>query len=633
MKVSVIIPIYNVERYVASCIESVLQQTSTDYEIICINDASTDGSRDVVLDFMKEDDRIVLYDNEENLGLASTRNRGLELAKGDYVYFLDSDDMIEPDALEKLCAMADEESLDVCIFTARFIYENQTLNDRFKTDPATFKGDYPEVMSGQELFKSWMKVWDWMPSQPRYFYRREFLEQYKIRFIDGMLHEDETYAFDVLMNAGRVRVINEPYFIRRFRESSIMSGPVTMKNVESCHRIMEHVSEFKTDDNELRKAIWFYLYKIYMDAGRKLKALRDSSSDIVLPEKFKYIDSGGTEVYACSSYYQVLIAIIITMTRGISIDLILEEHGIETAAELAGRLIGKSVADRYHKKQGLISEYVKGVYICPTSIDVDPYHQKETAADEELTAKLIAHVDSILKGKNLATDYENVNVFWDLGYIGTYLNVKCISYTLHEDSLNSYKRIRETRPNYTYIFDEQKRREHRGVVPFGYSEYCSIVEVNEIDGTEVSHGKLRECSRTDMMNSLSPEERQAIYDTFVPENLTDEDISVLILTEPFFKTGRLPTEETQIKLYESIIREYGQDGNVLIKAHPRDDMNYAALFSKAFIIDKNIPMEVMNFNPDFHIRRAVTVTSSAIFGLECVDEKVFLDVNYLEDYR
>jgi hypothetical protein len=95
-----------------------------------------------------------------------------------------------------------------------------------------------------ELYKIWMKLWDWMPSQPRYFYRRRFLIDNGIKFIDGMLHEDETFAFDVLMRAERMRVIKKEYFIRRFRASSIMSSTPTMKNVEGCIRVLEKIDTF-----------------------------------------------------------------------------------------------------------------------------------------------------------------------------------------------------------------------------------------------------------------------------------------------------------------------------------------------------------------------------------------------------
>ena len=248
MKVSVVIPVYNVEPYLEDCLRSVMGQTLRDIEIICVEDAGQDNSKDIIRRLMEEDSRISLFVNERNVGLAATRNRGLSHATGKYVYFLDSDDMIRPETLLELYERAEEEALDACIFSADFIFEDEALRDKFGSNPAKYKGEYPEVMKGKDLYKAWMKVWDWMPSQPRYFYRRDFLVQNNIRYIDGMLHEDETFAFDVLMNAERVRVIDTAYFIRRFRAASIMSSGPTIRNVISCIEILKHVTDYEVAD-------------------------------------------------------------------------------------------------------------------------------------------------------------------------------------------------------------------------------------------------------------------------------------------------------------------------------------------------------------------------------------------------
>ncbi|MBO6165855.1 MAG: glycosyltransferase [Eubacterium sp.] len=667
--VSVVIPVYNVERYVADCLDSVIAQTLTDIEIICINDCSTDGSRSVVESYLGKDVRISLYDNEVNRGLATTRNRGLELAQGKYVYFLDSDDMIEATALQELYTAAERDSLDAAVFAARFIYEDESMRPKFGTNPAAYKGDYPDVIKGQELYKKWMKLWDWMPSQPRYFYRREFLIDNRIRYIDGMLHEDETFAFDVLMNAERIRVLKEEYFIRRFRASSIMSSVPTMRNVDGCITILSHVDGFKTDDDELKKAIEFYKYKIFSDVTRKYKAVRDSGQSVELTaeavgdavcenvgddagvrskedwlEKIAAAADKKYEMFACSSYYQVLVTLMIAMTKGLRVDIVLEKHGLETAEVLAERLME------------CLPDVVGYAYVMPDSPLVDPYIQRETAADENLSALLVHHVDRVIRQKKFF--YDKINVFWDLGYFGTYLNIKGIKYRLHEDSLNSYQHIRENRPNYAYIFNEEELKAHKGVVPFGYSEFAEEVEVNEAEGIQVELGeKLVVNPRAELMKALTDEDKKHIFDVFLPKDFKAERVSLLILTDPLAVTGRLPDEETQIRLYRDIIEKYGQTSNVVsgtdsdgtekaasgdgaaigtgvfIKAHPRDSVDYKSVFPEATVIEKTIPMEVMNFDKNFHADKAITVSSSAIYGLEQVDEKIYLGSEILDNYR
>ena len=664
MKVSVIIPVYNVEPYVEDCLRSVMNQTLTDIEMICIDDRGDDASIDIVKRLMAEDSRISLFVNEKNMGLATARNRGMERATGEYVYFLDSDDMITKNALEELYGKAEKECLDACIFSADFIYEDESLRKIFGTNPAKYKGSYPDIMTGKELFIEWMKVWDWMPSQPRYFYKRSFLENSKIRFIDGLLHEDETFAFDVLMYAKRVRVIDEPFFIRRCRASSIMSSTPTMRNVESCIEILSHVDAYekkyagendenagKDDSKEINKvnisdkiasadfcvqnisdAIGFYEFKIFMDVTRKLRAVRHSGQSAELsqkllesPEKISIFSAvkerSLTELYACSSYYQIMIAIMKAMSQGIRIDLVLEKHGIETAEELADR-IGNH-----------LPEYVNHVFVCPTFEDIDPYEQKGAVADPELSARLSEHVERVFGNIRPVMDYEKVNVFWDLGYVGTYMNIKGVKYTLHEDSLNSYKVIRENRPNYQYIFDEKSRAEHKGVIPFGYSPFCEAVEVNDTEGIQIPMDKVTGCSREEMMKNLSKEQKKALFQSFVSGDFSVEGETLLLLTEPFFVTGRLPDEESQVELYTELISRFGQNKNVIIKAHPRDTVDYGKYFPEATVLEKNMPMEILNFDESITFDTAVTVTSSVINGLTRVDKKVTLGAEYLREIQ
>lgn len=278
MKVSVVIPIYNVEPYIGECLSSVCEQTYKDLEIICVHDAGQDGSIDIAREYAKKDARITIIENETNQGLSFSRNVGLDNSHGEYVYFLDSDDKIVPEAIEELCSIATADGLDAAVFCADFIYDDESLREKFSSNPAVFKGEYPYVLSGLDLFIQWMKIWDWMPSQPRFFYRRDFLVNNKIRYIEGMLHEDEIFTFDVLMNAQRIRVVDKPYFIRRFRDNSIMTTGMSMRNVFGCYRILQHVTDMSVklkNKTEVVKGIEFYREKIASNAKGKLRSVQE----------------------------------------------------------------------------------------------------------------------------------------------------------------------------------------------------------------------------------------------------------------------------------------------------------------------------------------------------------------------
>ena len=114
IKVSVIIPVYNVEPYLKECLNSIINQTLKDIEIICIDDCSTDNSYQILEEYSKKDNRIIILKNEKNTGGPSTaRNKGIDLAKGDYLYFIDSDDYIENNFLEEMYNTAKEYNTDI----------------------------------------------------------------------------------------------------------------------------------------------------------------------------------------------------------------------------------------------------------------------------------------------------------------------------------------------------------------------------------------------------------------------------------------------------------------------------------------------------------------------------------------
>ena len=121
--ISVIIPVYNVEDYLHVCLNSVLKQTYQNFEIICIDDASTDSSTEILEYFTQKDSRIKILKNDSNKGPGYSRNKGLEVAQGKYISFLDADDWFSPDAFEILIHKCEQENLDVLIFKNIVYYE------------------------------------------------------------------------------------------------------------------------------------------------------------------------------------------------------------------------------------------------------------------------------------------------------------------------------------------------------------------------------------------------------------------------------------------------------------------------------------------------------------------------------
>lgn len=153
-KVSVVIPIYNAEKYLKECLDSVAGQSLREIEIICVNDGSSDGSAVILQEYAKSDERVRIFE-QKNQGASSARNHGIRNACGEYLYFMDSDDILRKDALEKLFACAEENRLDILYFDGESIFETEELREEQKNYETYYirTGDYSHVTSGPELFR------------------------------------------------------------------------------------------------------------------------------------------------------------------------------------------------------------------------------------------------------------------------------------------------------------------------------------------------------------------------------------------------------------------------------------------------------------------------------------------------
>ena len=244
-KVSVIIPVYNVEPYLAACIESVCAQTLRDIEVICVDDASTDGSVKVLMACAEKDLRIRTVLLRENRGQGYCRNLGIEMAEGEYLYLLDSDDMITPEALEELYAAAKADRLDGIFFDSQAVYETEELKRKHSGYMDVRKGTYPDaVTSGPELFEAFMTQNEWTCYIQRQLWRTEFIRKNEIAFPVRHEHEDEIFPFFAVLLAERVRYIPERYFIRRYRYDSVMTTPIAPKNFYGYFRCFREMNAF-----------------------------------------------------------------------------------------------------------------------------------------------------------------------------------------------------------------------------------------------------------------------------------------------------------------------------------------------------------------------------------------------------
>lgn len=231
--VSIIIPVYNVEKYLRECIDCVINQTYRDLEIILVDDGSPDNCGAICDEYAEKDSRITVI-HKKNGGLSDARNAGSDIAAGDYIYFLDSDDYIRPDAIETLVNTAEEYQSDIVCFTFRPVFDNEELASNSDIKPLIYNHLMTaSVFSGEIALRKMTKELPFYPGVPFNFFRAAFYKENNFRFRTGLLYEDLLFTPLALLKAKTVKLINDSIYYYRVRDSSIMTKNPKLKNFYS----------------------------------------------------------------------------------------------------------------------------------------------------------------------------------------------------------------------------------------------------------------------------------------------------------------------------------------------------------------------------------------------------------------
>lgn len=257
LRLSIIVPVYNVEQWLLRCLESLYRQklSEKEFEVVIVNDGSIDDSLNIAKMFAANHTNVNII-NRENGGLSAARNTGLGNAKGNYVWFVDSDDFIEPNSIKHPLEYAEKYQLDVMCFYFQLAHENGG------TEQFGYKPRHSgTVLSGPDF----VSETGFVMSPWAAIYRREFLLEQDLKFMEGILHEDEEFSPRAQFLAKRIAHLPDVVYNYFQRSGSIMKSARSSMRVKSFLAISDSLNEFmlsRTEDgtpanNFFRKRILF----------------------------------------------------------------------------------------------------------------------------------------------------------------------------------------------------------------------------------------------------------------------------------------------------------------------------------------------------------------------------------------
>jgi glycosyltransferase involved in cell wall biosynthesis len=294
-QISVIVPVFNSEQYLSECFDSLINQSYSDFEVIAVNDGSTDNGIHIIEKYVQLDRRFKLV-NQSNMGVSAARNTGLNHASGEYVYFLDSDDYINKYAFEKcIKSFSENEEIDVVTFNGLSVFEeNEYFRKRKLEDP-----DYvlkmlryynkdeaiplAQLYSAYEWFKLCFSNFVYRPHNALNMTRKQLIDKKHIRFKEQIsYYEDALFQYHVLSEARKIKYLPDQFYYRRIRENSLVTAENNKKIVDDMVVCVDTIASLPDMANQeledLRKmyiqfinnSIFFYYNKCTVDEKREI---------------------------------------------------------------------------------------------------------------------------------------------------------------------------------------------------------------------------------------------------------------------------------------------------------------------------------------------------------------------------
>lgn len=262
---SVIVPVYNTLPYLDTCLQSLEMQTLSSMEVVLVDDGSTDGSSQVLIEQTQKDSRFC-YIRQTNRGLSVARNTGLSVARGRYVTFVDSDDWIAmPDSLERLYRAAVSAEADIAVGHTLTVFPD---GRKSLWAERLFHASIPgETMDGKCFFTRMYQIGCYVPMCYNYIYNNDLIKENNFSFAPGLIHEDELWTPLVITAARRIVCTDVRHYCYYQRESSIMSTTSSQRRIVSLQEIIKqlivHAATFTDNETEVATALYKNILKLF----------------------------------------------------------------------------------------------------------------------------------------------------------------------------------------------------------------------------------------------------------------------------------------------------------------------------------------------------------------------------------
>ncbi len=279
-KVSIIVPIYNMENYLNRCLDSIINQTYKDIEIILVNDGSKDNSLKICKEYAKNDKRIILID-QKNGGVSSARNNGLDKATGEYLAFVDPDDWIDKDGIEKMVDFALKQKCDIAFFDYKIndeIQKSEKVNLEYTKET---KDEFIKLLISGEV--------------PGYLWRllikKDIIKKSKFK-LDLPMAEDLVFILEILNNVNKINKLEDAFYNYFLTENSITRGSLKYKkNLHNTFLLNKYINKLYKEHEKIANSkhiseIGLYLLKMHRD-GYDEKMIKEEFDFLVNDKKYK----------------------------------------------------------------------------------------------------------------------------------------------------------------------------------------------------------------------------------------------------------------------------------------------------------------------------------------------------------